>query len=680
MASQQLSNVLDHSASPYLQQHRDNPVHWQIWGEAALGEAKRSGKPILLSIGYAACHWCHVMAHESFEDQATADVMNDLYINIKVDREERSDIDQIYMAALHAMGEQGGWPLTMFLNSNAEPFWGGTYFPKTASHGRPDFITVLQSISRVYQQEPDKVLRNAQSIKTHLDHALADAGHPALPADDIITKQARGILSIVDARNGGIGQAPKFPNASMLESLWRSWINDGSVEAKDAALQWIQALSNGGIYDHLGGGLSRYCVDARWLVPHFEKMLYDNAQYIRALSWAFAESNDSLFRNRIEETIGWLEREMLMPGGGFASSLDADSEGVEGLFYVWQKTEIDGLLGDDSAFFCSHYDVTATGNWENSNILNRLGQAVETDGDTMARLEKCRTRLLNRRGDRVRPGRDDKILADWNGLLIRALAEAGLQFDRNDWMMLASNAFDFITGSMMTEDRLAHAYCNGVVTYPALASDYGAMINAAVALYQTAGDQKYIDQANRWVDILDRYYADETNGYFYTASDSNDLLLRTRHEHDDATPSAAGQILEALARLSLVSENLDLSDKATQMAQAVWGRVNQMPMAASSTVNAIATIQNPLKLVLVNPANDMRSVIINNPDPARLDIIVTSGDEVRQQVPDQSVHDNNESGEEKRPAAYLCRGPQCLPPVFDAQALDALLRQTNRQN
>ena len=402
MNPSQLTNVLSRSASPYLQQHKDNPVHWQIWGEAALNEAKRSGKPILLSIGYAACHWCHVMAHESFEDPETAAVMNELYVNIKVDREERSDIDQIYMAALHAMGEQGGWPLTIFLNPEGEPFWGGTYFPKTASHGRPDFVTVLKSLSKIYHDEPDKIVRNTQSIRAHLAQTLADAGIAAEPEEDVLGRHATGILSIVDRKNGGIGHAPKFPSASMLEVLWRHWRNTGSQRSGDTAMQWITALITGGIYDHLGGGLARYCVDAIWLVPHFEKMLYDNAQLVRALVWAHGETNHPLFRTRIEETVGWLEAEMLMPGGGFASSLDADSEGEEGRFYVWDKAEIDAALGDDADIFCRHYDVSEGGNWEGRNILNRL-RAPQADDETEVRLAAARRKLLALRSGRERP-------------------------------------------------------------------------------------------------------------------------------------------------------------------------------------------------------------------------------------------------------------------------------------
>lgn len=674
MSNSELSNVLGASASPYLQQHRDNPVHWQVWGEFALKEAARSGKPILLSIGYAACHWCHVMAHESFEDPATADVMNELFINIKVDREERSDIDQIYMAALHAMGEQGGWPLTMFLNSSGEPFWGGTYFPNTSRYGRPDFVSVMKSIANIYTSEPDKVIKNAAAVRSHLDNTLAQSGTPAQPPQDILSRQAPGILSIIDRKNGGIGQAPKFPNASMLETLWRHWRNNGSRDSRDSALQWLRAMINGGIYDHLGGGMSRYTVDAGWLVPHFEKMLYDNAQLIRSLTWAHAETRDDLFRVRIEETVDWLTREMLLPGGGYASSLDADSEGEEGRFYVWSKAEIDRLLSDDAASFRELYDVSDTGNWEGKNILNRLENPPDDNTSRENSLSRSRTRLLQERSKRVRPELDDKVLTDWNGLMIRALAEAGQHFDRPDWKKLASDTFDFVIGSMSREGRLAHAWCNDITTYPALASDYGTMMSAAISLYQDGMDDRYLQRARQWLEVLDQHYDDGEDSYYYTADDSTDVLLRTRHEHDDAAPSANASILESLARLALLTDDAELTIRANRMAAALWGRVKEIPMAASGTVNAIGTLQFPKKLVLLNPANEMLQVIRSIPDPARLDLIVSDLKTARTVIQDGFPVDNYESGKQQKTAAFLCHGPVCLPTINDAEALRAALQ------
>ena len=664
-----LKNALSTAASPYLLQHKDNPVHWQVWGDAALKEAERSGKPILLSVGYAACHWCHVMAHESFEDPDTAAEMNELFVNIKVDREERSDIDQIYMAALHAMGEQGGWPLTMFLNSSGEPFWGGTYFPKTAAYGRPDFVTVLRTIAGIYRSEPDKIARNVTAVKGHLDKTLAAEGTPEQPMPDILSRQARGILSIIDQRHGGIGQAPKFPNASMMETLIRHWRSSASDDARLAALAWLRAMINGGIYDHLGGGLSRYSVDAQWLVPHFEKMLYDNAQLIRSLCWAFGETGDDVFRRRTEETIDWLCREMLLPGGGFASSLDADSEGEEGRFYIWDKAEIDALLGQDASVFCQFYDVTPEGNWEGKTILNRSATPPGDESDLEQRLDRSRALLLAERDKRIRPERDDKVLADWNGMLIRTLVEAGQRFERPDWIDLAQNAFDFICDAMSDNGRLAHAWRNGVTTYPALGSDYGAMIDAALALYEATLDRRILDQARSWTEILDHHYGDGHDGYFYTADDSTDVLLRTRHEHDDASPSANAQILEALAKLALLDSDPVLTVRTTKMAAALWGRIKSIPMAASGAVNAIDTVLQPKKLVLTRPSAEMLAVVRANPDPSRIDLILDDVAAAGTFLPDETSAASLDLNTENKGAAFLCHGPSCLPPIFDAETL-----------
>ena len=366
-------NRLGRETSPYLLQHKDNPVHWWAWGPEALAEARRTDKPILLSVGYAACHWCHVMAHESFEDAATAAEMNELFVNIKVDREERPDIDAIYMRALHSLGEHGGWPLTMFLDSEARPFWGGTYFPPEPRFGRPSFRTVLAEVARVYREEPDKVQFNAGLLVKALNERqdggctpdLSDAGLAAL-----IGPMARA----VDAHRGGLAGAPKFPQWSYFWLLWRLAIRYGHPAALQAVDTTLTNICQGGIYDHLGGGFARYSVDERWLVPHFEKMLYDNALLIDLMTEVYRETGSELYKARIEETVAWLQREMIAEGGGFAASLDADSEGEEGKFYVWSKAEIEEVLGaEDAELFCEVYDVTAEGNWEGHTILNRLG-------------------------------------------------------------------------------------------------------------------------------------------------------------------------------------------------------------------------------------------------------------------------------------------------------------------
>src|SRR5262245_58383271 len=365
-------NRLGRETSPYLLQHKDNPVHWWAWGPEALAERKRAGRPILLSVGYAACHWCHVMAHESFEDADTAAQMNELFVNIKVDREERPDVDAIYMRALHSLGEQGGWPLTMFLDSEARPFWGGTYFPPEPRFGRPGFKAVLAEVARVYREEPDKVQLNAKHIVQALKERAVGPAAPDLT--DVGNAALAGPMArAVDMRRGGLAGAPKFPQWSYFWLLWRLAIRYGNPVALQAVDTTLTNICQGGIYDHLGGGFARYSVDERWLVPHFEKMLYDNALLIDLMTEVYRETGNELYKTRIAETVGWLQREMSSDGGGFAASLDADSEGEEGKFYVWSKAEIEAVLGADEArLFCEAYGVTSEGNWEGTTILNRL--------------------------------------------------------------------------------------------------------------------------------------------------------------------------------------------------------------------------------------------------------------------------------------------------------------------
>src|SRR6516225_1554188 len=429
-------NRLAGETSPYLLQHRHNPVDWWPWGSEALAEAKKSNKPILLSVGYAACHWCHVMAHESFEDEETARVMNELFVNIKVDREERPDIDQIYMSALHHLGEHGGWPLTMFLTPDGEPFWGGTYFPKTPLYGKPAFVDLLREVARVFREQPASIEQNRSALMARLADQARPVGRVTIGKPEL-DRAANQIAGLIDPVHGGMRGAPKFPQPMMLEFLWRA-----GLRLKDERYFGLVELSlarmcEGGIYDHLGGGFSRYSVDERWLVPHFEKMLYDNALILELLALASARSGNALFRTRAEETVAWLAREMTTRDGAFCASLDADSEGEEGKFYVWSRIEIADALGEkDAAFFASYYDVTPDGNFEGHNILNRLEHVPRSEEDE-GRLAALRTKLLEARTKRVRPGLDDKVLADWNGLMIAALAHAGIALDEPAWIAMA---------------------------------------------------------------------------------------------------------------------------------------------------------------------------------------------------------------------------------------------------
>src|SRR5437588_1393500 len=405
-------NRLGEETSPYLLQHKDNPVHWQPWAPETLAAAKAEDKPILLSVGYAACHWCHVMAHESFENPAIAAQMNDRFINIKVDREERPDLDAIYQNALALMGEQGGWPLTMFLTPEGEPFWGGTYYPPEPRWGRPGFPQVLDAISTAYKQDRDNVMKNVVALREALKRLeQPQAGESVAP--ELLNQIAERLLREVDPLNGGIGHAPKFPQCGIFELLWRAWKRTRREPYREAVIRTLTTISQGGIYDHLGGGFARYSTDARWLVPHFEKMLYDNAELTSLLTLVWQDNKRPLYRERIDETLCWVNREMVAPGGGFASSLDADSEHEEGKFYVWSEIEIDQVLGQRAALFKRFYDVTAEGNWEEKNILNRSTAPEPADEETERELATCRALLLQAREHRVRPAWDDKVLADW---------------------------------------------------------------------------------------------------------------------------------------------------------------------------------------------------------------------------------------------------------------------------
>ncbi|HEY6992943.1 MAG TPA: thioredoxin domain-containing protein [Xanthobacteraceae bacterium] len=580
-------NRLARETSPYLLQHKHNPVDWWPWGSEALAEAGRTNKPILLSVGYAACHWCHVMAHESFEDPATAAVMNDLFVNIKVDREERPDIDQIYMSALHHLGEHGGWPLTMFLTPHGEPFWGGTYFPKTSRYGKPAFVDLLREVERVFRQEPQSIEQNRSALMARLAEHTRPAGRVAIAAAEL-DRAASQIAGMIDPVDGGMRGAPKFPQPMMLEFLWRAGqrMNDrryfGAVELT------LTRICEGGIYDHLGGGFSRYSVDESWLVPHFEKMLYDNALLLELLALAYQRSANDLFRTRARETVAWLTREMTTGEGAFCASLDADSEGEEGKFYVWSPDEIAAVLGKDAAaFFAAHYDVTAQGNFEGHNILNRLKHLPRSTEDE-ARLAPMRERLLAARARRVRPGLDDKILADWNGLMIAALASASGIFNEPRWLEMAARAFLFVAAKMAHGDRLGHSWRAGKLVVPGLASDHAAMIRAGLALYEATGEQAYLERALAWQATLDRHYPNPDNGgYFLTADDARDLVVRPNATTDDATPNPNALAAQNLIRLAVFTGQHAWRDTCDRLFDGIAASAGENLFAHLALLNAL---------------------------------------------------------------------------------------------
>ncbi len=677
-------NRLGQETSPYLLQHKDNPVDWRPWGAEALAEAKARDRPILLSVGYAACHWCHVMAHESFENPDIAALMNERFINIKVDREERPDIDAIYMNALHLMGEHGGWPLTMFLTPDGEPFWGGTYFPPEPRWGRPSFPQVLMSIAAAYRDKREDVVKNVAALREGLQKlARPESGDAATPGSvaeipvELFDRIAERLLREVDPLNGGIGTAPKFPQCGIFELLWRAWKRTRQAPYKDAVTRTLATISQGGIYDHLGGGWARYAVDARWLVPHFEKMLYDNAELIGLMSLVWQETREPLYATRVEETIGWLQREMTHPKGGFYSSLDADSEHEEGKFYVWSEAEIDAVLGDRAPLFKSFYDVTAAGNWEGKNILNRLAHPALADAVTEAELARCREVLLQLRAGRVRPGLDDKILADWNGLMIAALAEAGLAFDRTDWIDLAARAFAFIRDEMTGLDgRLRHSWREGQARHPASVDDYANMCRAALALHEATADAVYLEQARRWVEVLERHYCDAAGGgYFFAADDTQDLIARVKTASDAAVPSGNGTMVGVLSRLALLTGDNRYHERAEAIIAAFSGELGRNFFPLATLINNAEFAYKPVQIVLVGDSADsgyaaLQRAVREVSLPNRV-VLAIAPDEAL--PPAHPAFGKGLVG--GRAAAYVCEGPVCSLPLTEATALRAHLTE-----
>jgi len=675
-ASSPHQNRLANETSPYLLQHQDNPVDWWAWGPEALAAAKQTKKPILLSVGYAACHWCHVMAHESFEDEATAAVMNELFVNIKVDREERPDIDQIYMAALHHLGEQGGWPLTMFLTPGGEPIWGGTYFPKDSRYGRPAFVDVLHEVARLFREEPQKIERNRAALMARLAEAARPAGRATIgPAE--LDNAARQLGGIIDPVNGGTRGAPKFPQAALFELLWRAGLRTGEARYFAAVDLTLHHICEGGIYDHLGGGFARYSVDERWLTPHFEKMLYDNAQLLELLAMAHLRTGKALYRQRAEETVGWLKREIITAEGAFSASLDADSEGEEGKFYVWSYDEVIGELGiEDGKFFALHYDVTPAGNFEGHNILNRLKPQGRSEEDE-ARLSALRGKLLAVRGARVRPGLDDKVLADWNGLMILALANASLILDEPSWLEFAERAFAFISRAMTRGDRLGHSWRQDQLKFPGLASDFAAMIRAALALHEATGTQRYLDQALAWQHALDRDYANtETGTYYLTAADAEGLVIRPASTADEATPNHNAVAAQNLIRLALLAGDDGWREKADRLIAAIAPRAAENLYMHMVLLNAIDLRLRAAEIVVTGEGERAQALLSAARARPPLDRIVLHAKSIDTLPPTHPARAKVEAAAE--PQAFVCIGATCSLPVTEPAGLTRAI-ETMRQ-
>jgi uncharacterized protein YyaL (SSP411 family) len=670
-------NLLGQETSPYLLQHRDNPVHWRPWGEDAFAEAKRRNVPVLLSVGYAACHWCHVMAHESFENQAIADAMNANFVNIKVDREERPDVDAIYQSALALLGQQGGWPLTMFVTPDGEPFWGGTYFPPEQRYGRPGFPEVLRSLSETWQTRQDAVAHNVAALKEALaQHARPNGTDTLSPA--LVDDAARLAQRQVDPFQGGTQGAPKFPQPSFFRFLWIAFRRTGARPLREAVTLTLERMSQGGIYDHLGGGFARYSTDDAWLVPHFEKMLYDNALLLELLADAWAVTRTDLFRVRAQETVDWLLTDMKTGEGeageafGLASARDADSEGEEGKYYVWTEGEIQAVLGEDAAAFAAAYDVSRDGNWEGHTILNRSRRPALKAADEEQRLAAQRARLLAVRARRIEPMRDDKVLADWNGMAAAALAHAGAIFERPDWIAAAAAIVRFVEGPMTVEGRLRHTWRDGRARHPATLDDHAQIARAALALFEATQDGRYIDLARRHADAIERHFRDDAGGgYFLSADDTTDVLVRTKTAFDNAVPSGNGATAEVLARLWLLTGDERLRARAEACVKAFAGDGPERLVHMPSLMSALDLLERGTQVIVAGPdgadADALMHAATLNAPPLRAIRRVGPGDAL------PTGHPASAKGAvDGRAAAYVCIGATCSLPTVDA---DALARQ-----
>ncbi len=672
-------NRLALETSPYLLQHQDNPVHWYAWGDEALQAAQASGKPILLSIGYSACHWCHVMAHESFENLEIAALMNELYINVKVDREERPDLDIIYQSSLALMRQPGGWPLTMFLTPNGEPFWGGTYFPPEERYGRPGFKQVLNGIATAWNDNPKQVTSNVAVIREALD-ALS-APRPGDGFDlSLVDEVADATLRAIDPVSGGFRGAPKFPQVPVLHLLWRAWRRGGLGLYFDAVTNTLDHMCQGGIFDHIGGGFARYSTDEAWLVPHFEKMMSDNAQLISLLTEVYTQTKSPLYEARVRETIEWALREMTIydgpDGPAFASALDADTvnvdgHGQEGLYYVWTLDEIDGLLTDMAPLFKKTYGITERGNWSEGGVGANVISRVEFFPQQPA-IEKmlllARQKLRTARDQRAAPGRDDKILADLNGMMIQALAKAAVVFDQPDWLDAAMGAFDFVSKHMVSDGRLARSWARGRARHNAVLDDLAQMSRAALFLYEATGDQTYLAQCEAWVHQADDlFWCADDGGYCLSARDVTDVITRTRQSADNATPSGNGTMTDVLARLYLITGDEQFRTRAEDVCAAFPAEHASAVTNMPTLLNAFELLSEGTQVVIAgHNGNCARLVTAALSAPGALRVLIRTDGQTSLSPSHPAYGKNTMNG---KATAYICRAGTCSDPVFDGDAL-----------
>lgn len=682
-------NRLAVETSPYLLQHAANPVDWYPWGEEALSRAQRENKPILLSIGYSACHWCHVMAHESFEDPATAQVMNELFVNVKVDREERPDLDRIYQIAQQMLTQRsGGWPLTMFLSPRDQrPFFGGTYFPKNAGHGLPAFADLLRRVAEFYRTHADEIVQQSAALQDAFDqlHAAPASDHTPLTAAPLQAAREQ-LAGQFDADFGGFGHAPKFPHPTHIDFLMRQWRATAGSDQPDLhslymATLTLKRMADGGMYDQLGGGFARYSVDSHWMIPHFEKMLYDNGQLLRAYANAALATGEAMFKRVASETADWLIRDMRAPEGGFWSALDADSEGHEGKFYVWQREAVAALLdAADYAVFARRFGLDREPNFEGTHwhlhvfrSEEDIARELQLDvAEVDERLNRARGALLEVRNRRVWPGRDEKVLTSWNGLTIGGMAIAARALARAELADVACSAVDFIRTTCWHDGRLLATYKDGRARFAAYLDDHAFLLDGLLELMQTRWRSADLQFAIALADTLLAHFEDrEHGGFYFTADDHEQLMHRSRSFADEAVPAGNAIAAQALTKLGLLLGETRYLDAAAKTIRAAWPALQHYPHAHTALLVALEEHLQPPEIVIVRGAaaevTSWRSELEKMYAPRRLVFAIPA-----------DVDSLPEAVAAKKPlaetAAYVCRGMTCSEPVRSLSALAALTR------